>query len=294
MKPEGYIHKEFAAARIKIDSETVEKVQDVLENVLANPWNGGELAGLSTGILASDTIKDNLLNARKYGETACKEFVESRGSSLQTIDFFDPLKKVNLQTFKHLKKAVKVSAKNSLVPLKMDRNLFSRMTLIGQFQKIDLKEVFKYPLGPLPWSLANAYGLPRKTNKAKLMQLLVKGTTAVERYPGNVCSIYDGIALRWRFQPPAGATFVIPADNIFDAVTSNLSRRVDMAFDVYFDVSIKNAERVKRSSWPESVKYKNILPACPVKSRKKFMSIQTNKTEVVHFLVSQWKKSEYT
>ena len=116
LKPEGYIHKELAAARIKIDSEAVEKVQDVLENVLTIPWNGGELASLE-----SDKIKDNLLNPRTYGETTCKRFVESRCSSLQTIDFFDLMKKVNLQTFKHLKKAVKVSAKNSLIPLKMDR-----------------------------------------------------------------------------------------------------------------------------------------------------------------------------
>ena len=283
-KPEG-----LAAARIKIDSEAVEKVHDVLENVLANPWNGGELASLSTGVLASDTIKDNLLNARKYGETNCKEFEESRCLSLQTIDFFDPLKQVNLQTFKHLKKVVKVSARNSLIPLKMDRNLFARMALIGQFRKIDLKEVFKYPLGPLPWSLANAYGLPRKTNEAKLMQLLEKGKAAVERYPENACSICDGMALLQRFQPPAGATFVVLADKIFDAVTSNPSRRIDVVFDVYFDVSIKNAERAKRSSCPEGVKYKNILLAYPIKSWKKFMSIQTNKTEVVHFLVPQWK-----
>ena len=184
----------------------------------------------------------------------------------------------------------------SLIPLKMDRNLFARMALIGQFQKIDLKEVFKYPLGPLPRSLANAYGLPKKTNKAKLMQLLEKGTATVERYPKNACSIYDGMALLQRFQPPAGAAFVVLANKIFDVVTSNPSRRIDMVFDVCFDVSIKNAERAKRSSCPEGVKYKNILPACPIKSWKKFMfmSIQTNKTEVVHFLMSQWKRSEYT
>ena len=71
----------------------------------------------------------------------------------------------------------------------------------GQFRKIDLKEVFKYPLGPLPWPLANAYGLPRKTNKTKIMQLLEKSTAAVETYPGNACSIYDGMALLQRFQP---------------------------------------------------------------------------------------------
>ena len=105
----------------------------------------------------------------------------------------------------------------------------------------------------------NANGLPRKTNKAKLMQLLEKGTAAVERYPGNACSIFDGMALLQRFQPPAGATFVVLADKIFNAVTSNPSRRVDVVLDIYFDVSIKNAERAKRSSCPEGVKYKNSL-----------------------------------
>ena len=185
--------------------------------------------------------------------------VESRCSSLQTIDFFDPLKELNLQTFKHLKKVVKVSAKNSLISRKMDRNLFARMALIGQFRKIDLKEVFKCPLGPLPWSLVNANGLPRKTNNAKHMQLLEKGTEEVERYPENACSIYDGMALLQRFQPPDGAAFVVLSDKIFDAVTSNLSRRADLVLDIYFDVLIKNAERAKRSSCPEGVKYKNSL-----------------------------------
>ena len=63
LKSEGYIHKELASAHIKIDSEAVEKVQDVLENVLAIPWNGGELATLSTGVIECE---DNVLNARKY------------------------------------------------------------------------------------------------------------------------------------------------------------------------------------------------------------------------------------
>ena len=87
MKPEGYSHNELAAARIKTYSEAVEKVQDVFENVVANPWNGGDFASLSTGVLASDEIKHNLLDARRYGETTSKDFVENRCSSLQTIGF---------------------------------------------------------------------------------------------------------------------------------------------------------------------------------------------------------------
>ena len=62
----------------------------------------------------------------------------------------------------------------------------------------------------------------------------------------------------------------------------------------WYSTLIKNAERAKRISCSEGVKHINILLAYPIKSWKKFMSTQTNKTEVVHFLVSQRKKSEYT
>ena len=183
MKPEGYVHQELAASRLKKDEIAVEKVQDVLDNVIANPWNGGDLQSLSTGIVASDTIKENLLNARKYGQLACKDFIDNHCITSPKTDFHDPMQKTNLQTFKSLKKVMKVNAKGLLVPLKMDKNLFVRMALIGQFRKIDLKDVFRYPLGPLPWSLADAYGLPRKTNKAKLLPLLEKSTLVAETYP---------------------------------------------------------------------------------------------------------------
>ena len=69
------------------------------------------------------------------------------------------------------------------------------MALIGQFRKIDLKDVFRYLLGLLSWSLADAYGLPRKTNKAKLLQLLEKGTHVTQTYSQNACNIYDGMLI---------------------------------------------------------------------------------------------------
>lgn len=57
----------------------------------------------------------------------------------------------------------------------MDRNCFARMALLGQFRQIDLRKVFTFPLGPLPWSFADAYGFPRNTNKEKLAEQLEKG-----------------------------------------------------------------------------------------------------------------------
>ena len=63
MKPESYVHKELAASHLKKDETAVAKVQDVLDNVIANPWNGEDLQSLPTGIVASDIIKKNLVNA---------------------------------------------------------------------------------------------------------------------------------------------------------------------------------------------------------------------------------------
>ena len=61
-----------------------------------------------------------------------------------------------------------------------------------------------------------------------------------------------------RFNPP-GATFSFVAEKVFDVVTSNNSKHFDVVFNVYQDISIKNAERAKRSSGSEGVRDKNIM-----------------------------------
>ena len=66
---------------------------------------------------------------------------------------------------------------------------------MGQFKKIDLKSVFTYPLGAMPWSLADAFGLIRKTTKVQLAKMLENNVPIAERYPNNASGIYDGMAL---------------------------------------------------------------------------------------------------
>jgi hypothetical protein len=76
----------------------------LLENVFQNPFK--EITGLTSltvGVAATDEIRSNLLEAKEKGKVACKEFVEGRCSSKPKLDFFDPLKKLKLKTFKDLK-----------------------------------------------------------------------------------------------------------------------------------------------------------------------------------------------
>lgn len=50
------------------------------------------------------------------------------------------------------------------------------------------------------------------------------------------------MALLQKFKPPPGATFQVVSERLFEMVTSNNSKRIDVVFDVYMQVSIKNVE----------------------------------------------------
>ena len=289
-----YIHKELAPARIKVDIKTVEKLVDLLEDVFTNPWKqDAAFTSLSTGIEATAEVSNDLLLANNKGKQAANDFVVNRCSSKPTLDYFDPLKKAKLKSFKDLKTVRKVRHKDLVLPLRMDRDVFARMALLGQFRHIEMKFVFTYPLGPLPWSLADPYGLPRKTSKAKLSQQPERRTTVTEKYPENATSIFDGMAVLQKLKIPPGATFYVVAEIVFGLVTSTGSNRVDVVFDVYREVSIKNVERLKRVSSSDGVKCKNILPAYTVKSWNKLLGVTANKSEIVKFLVSQWKTESF-
>ena len=74
----------------------------------------------------------------------------------------------------------------------------------------------------------------KKRNKAKLPQQLEQEVSLVKRFPANGACIYDdGIAMLERFKPPPGATFSVVADKVFDIVTHNNSKCIDVVFDVY-------------------------------------------------------------
>ena len=177
----------------------------------------------------------------------------------------------------------KVRNKDLVLPLPMGRDVFARMALLVQFRQIDMKVVFTYPLGTLPWYLADPYGLSRKTSKAKLSQQLERRIPITEKYAEIATSIFDGMAVLQKLKIPSGAMFQEVAERVFELVMSTGSRRVDVVFDVYREVSINNVERLKRVSTSDGVHYKNILPAYTVKSWSKLLSVTANKPEIVKF-----------
>ena len=185
------IHHHLLLSRIKRDQCDVQDVHDTISSVFINPFSQMELVSLSTGIATTDKIKTDLLDVHAIGETATNKFILERLVNT-TTQFFEPLRKLKMGKFSSMKKVIKVWRNGKV---SAQSNIFGKIVLIQQRRKIDLKEVFCYPLGPVPWSLASVTGGMVKTNKTILMHKLERGMTFADAIPKPFASVIDGMAL---------------------------------------------------------------------------------------------------
>ena len=66
-----------------------------------------------------------------------------------------------------------------------DRTFFARMLVIAQRRSMDLRRVFQFSLGPLPWALSTTDGQLAKTPKAKLLEALEKDVQPADSVSAN-------------------------------------------------------------------------------------------------------------
>ena len=295
MKNQGFQHPDMTTARKQKDEEDVQSLANMLRETWKNPFVGNNdgLSSISTGAVPSpDAIRD-MCHAREKGEDAYNDFVNERLGEDRTIDFFATLPKMKLQSFS--KKSIKTKTSSEKeIELKADKNLFSMMTLVAQSRELDMKEVFSYPLGPVPWSLSTSEGSMRKTNKAALSQALEKLAPAEDSLIANIVTIIDGMSIVQKIKG-AHKTFGELAGTIFRKVLaeSGSSKRLDVIFDVYRKLSIKNIERVEKRGSLSAPKYKDILPNHRIQQWELFLKGSENKSSLIRFLALQWKQREY-
>ena len=150
---EDDIRKEFRAPRLAKNENDIERVMSVTKGWV-NPFDGPEeLVCISSGVTVSPDIKQDLLGAERSGDTLVTEFLKDRIAS-NNVSFSDPPPRQNLKTFKDAVKTKKIKVNGKEHILKADRKLFGRLDVIAQSRALNRREVSKYPLVPLPWSLA--------------------------------------------------------------------------------------------------------------------------------------------
>ena len=70
------------------------------------------------------------------------------------------------------------------------------------------------------------------------------------------------------------------------------SNRIDVVFDVYREVSIKNAERRKRGS-DEGVRFKTFAPGHKICQWRKLLQDPYSKSSLIRFLIEEWKDEKH-
>ena len=286
------LHKEKSSARMKREEEDVKKVLKVISNWRNLFEPSVELLSISSGYVASESMKQGLLLAKEKGTTALTAFAEERLVTNST-GFFQTLPKLKLGSFRDAQKKTSVTAGDRNVIIRADRNLFARLLVIGQSRQMDLKELLTHELGPLPWSLASSDGSLAKTNKAILSKELENGVECLSNLPDLTRAvIIDAMAVMQ-------ALVRVPdrLSELADMVTTRIliegeeAARIDFVGDQYPANSIKNTERSKRGRDGELViNITNGQQFCPRQWRK-FMANGSNKTGLLIFLIREWSEN---
>ena len=290
-------HKECGSVRIKRDEQDVVLIKHKFLELGVFSREEPQLICLSTNDVAPEPVKTDLLGAYEKGTRKIESFVSSRLIQ-QDVSFFSKLQLSKIKTMGTL-----YEVKSTVIPeknIKADRNLYQRLLIAKDAgREIDLQTVLSHELAARPLSLADTSGLLNKTNKAVLGQILKQITK--EQLPSSMektCTIIDGPALIQALGKPAKATnFGDLADCFADAVFRNFSNsctRVDVVFDRYNSVSIKNACRSRRvcSKPIRRIIYNRSVPL-PTKWNN-FISLSENKADLARFLSEELQNKAKT
>ena len=158
-----------------------------------------------SGKPATPEVESEVMSAESVGKEAKDEFTEERLKKGQK--FFEPIRRQCLKTFADMGKTVvgKTTSNRELLYRQQSNIAFQE-----QPEKIQLKQLVKYPLMPVPSAIGTADGFLLKTNKAKGFEFLTKGIEDADIPPdGDTLNIEDGNAT---FYSDEGGSCNIQAD----------------------------------------------------------------------------------
>lgn len=308
-----YTRNDSLPSRIKLDEEKVKSLteqfsildvfhmspnqgdSDITEEQKTDDSQSSNLIALATKDVAFRDIADNLLKAEERGIQTIIDFSKNRIKD-QVVGFYEPIKKLKSKTFASMFKATVREKVSEQKVIKADRKLLQRLfNAASSGRSVQISEVLKHELSPVPLSLANANGKMNPSSKADLLPLLttdlkVEITQELPKTDNPTCVLIDGHALIQSLGKPHGCqSFGDYADVFYKAVIKHLhgsSTRVDITFDRYLGSdSIKSATRSKRTGRLRPIRKLIQGPGVPLPQVwNQFIAMDENKADLAHFL----------
>ena len=180
----------LTSAELAREEKSIEQLLTTMES-FSNPFNqdSGDLFNLVTKVVMPENVKKDLCEQSTIGQKLFQSFVKERIQERKT-NFWAPMKKQKLLTWKTEGKKVKLGADNNFVELQEDRNLFARMMVVCKRRPgIDIQEaVGTYEFSVVPRSMFAADGtMLRCSCKSALMNILE--TLPADLNKGNATNV---------------------------------------------------------------------------------------------------------
>lgn len=293
-------HNECLPGRVKTDCDAEEKLVETLKKFGVFSDNNNEsLQAIYTKDIATSQIENSLLTVETHGRDQLQSFVESRLLPTDDPDkhtpFYDPIKRNNVSTFKTLYELHKTSInKEKQSHMKMDRSILQRLvTAYEAGRHVDITQILKHELLPVPLSLAQMNGTLRTGNKSILVDTLTDGITVPESITpvGTSTLVIDGQALVMVIgSTPGMKIFGDFADKFCNIVFSlgKLHGRIDVVFDRYRSNSIKEGTRTKRAGTTRPIRrVVEGRDVCLPAKWGNFIALGDNKADLARFLSNE-------
>ena len=173
----GRKHRDTRPSQVKKSEKaafaTVEAIQNFMD--LFQVEMDDKLYHISSGVAVPLNIESDIMNAELSGTAAKEPFISGR--LRKNEQFFEPIKRLNQKTYADMGKAlvVKTSSNREVQYMQQANAAFQLLVLLQeQSEKIDMRELMKYPLMPVLSTIGTPDGYLLKTDKSKGFTYLKK------------------------------------------------------------------------------------------------------------------------
>ncbi|XP_072029165.1 uncharacterized protein [Amphiura filiformis] len=285
--PKAGKHRELERAEIKKSEDAVQRTITAIRNFV-NPFSlvdKDRLYILASGAPVSPEVEFDVLRAEAVGKEAKEAFIQDRLMKDSEALFFEPIKRQKLKTMEACNKSVKLTASQGKVIQYREQSDLGFTLLIksqNQDEPLNLDELMRYSLTPVPHSLGTADGFFNKTNKATILHFLMEDGPEDVPYPEDALYIQDGNALFHALMniPP---TFGQICLQVLDQM---VAKKFVFSTDSYLEDSIKAQERLRRG-----VSQRYIVEGPATRKPydyKLFLTNDANKTQLCKLLLRVW------
>ena len=156
-------------------------------------YDGDDLINIVTKAVAALDVQRDIESLEQKGSDKFDEFIESRLRT-RNVNFWDPMKKLSLKTWKTSLKETKIKFGDKTMELKEDRGLFARMLIVANARpEISLENTKgTYELSVVPRALFAADGsMHHCSKKSQLMSILEKQADQASIPCSNITNIVE-------------------------------------------------------------------------------------------------------